>query len=181
MPGGIDQRQLLDAVLIENAPGLLEAGVRRCRDELFARGHHIGHRGIQVIEVADIAAGDHALEQALGGNDRETGKSVRGHQGADVIDAVFLAHGERLLNHRVFRAFDLGNHRRLLVDGAGPVNDAHATLAGQGDGQIMLGHGVHRGGNHRDVQRDVGRHVRGNVHLRWQHRTHCRHPKHVVE
>ena len=159
----IDKREFFDPVLIENPAGFLQAGVRRGGDELFARRHHIGDDGVEAIEIADIAAGDHAFEAAVGIDDGKSGEAVFRHDGADVIDGVLLADGVGFLDDRVFRALDPGNHRRLFVDRAGPVDHAHAAFAGEGDRQIVFGNRVHRRRNDRQEQRNARRDVGGKV------------------
>jgi hypothetical protein len=84
------QRQFLDAVLVENPPGLLLAGVWRSGDELLLRSHHVGHLRIRPVEVADVAAGDHALEVAIGIDHRESGETIARHDVADLIDVSSL-------------------------------------------------------------------------------------------
>ena len=119
--------------MIENPAGFFEAGIARSGDEFFPRRHHIGDDGIEAVEVADIAPGDHAFEATGGVDHGKSREAVLGHDRADVIDGVLLADGVWLLNDRVFRAFHPRNHRRLFVDGASAVDHAHAAFAGEGD------------------------------------------------
>ena len=177
----INEREFLNPVLIENAAGFLKASVARRGDELLARRHHVGDDRVEAVEVADIAAGDHAFEMTVGVDDGKSGEAVFRHDRADVVDAVLLANGMGFLNDGVFRAFHPVNHRRLLVDRAGAVDDAHAALAGQGDRQIVFGNRVHGRGNDREKQRNTRRDVRGKIRLPGQNRAQSRHQKHVVK
>src|SRR5262249_3415294 len=43
------------------------------------------------------------------------------------------------------------------------VNDADPAFLGQGDGELALGHGVHRRGDDRDVDADVAGQLRADV------------------
>ena len=177
----IDERKFLDTVLIENAPRFFEAGVARRGDQPVARRHHVRDTGVGAIQVADVAAGDHAFEPPLCVDDREAGEAVFGHYRANVIDRVLFANGVGFLNHRVFRALDPGNHRRLLVDRARAVDHAHAAFAGQCDRQIVFGNRVHRRRNDGKKERNTRRDVRGKICLTGQHRAESRHQKHVVK
>ena len=102
----INERKFLNPVLIENPPCLFQAGGRRRSDQTIFRSHHIGNGRISTIQITHITPGDHALKMPFAINDGKSGKSVLCHDLAHMVDRVFLAHGVRLENHRVFRALD---------------------------------------------------------------------------
>jgi hypothetical protein len=63
----------------------------------------------------------------------------------------------RVAQHARFIALDLGHLRRLLLRREVFVHDADAALLRDGDRQTRFGHGVHGGGDERQVQPDVAR------------------------
>ena len=69
---GVDEGELFDAVLIEETVGVLEFRVDRRGDEAIARRHHRGDRSRIVLDVPDVAARDHADEDAPFVDDGET-------------------------------------------------------------------------------------------------------------
>ena len=68
---GVDERQLLDAVLLQDRLGLLERGADRRGDEPLD-GHELGDRPVEVgaRAEADVAVGEDADEPAVGVGDR---------------------------------------------------------------------------------------------------------------
>ena len=53
----------------------------------------------------------------------------------------------------------------LAIDGKIAVQHADAAVTGHGDGHVGLGDGVHRGGDRRDLHRDVAGEMGGGVHF----------------
>ena len=102
----INERKFLNPVLVQNPTRFFQTGGRRCSDQTLFGRHHIGDRRIGAIQITHITPGDHALKVTLGIDDRESGKSVLRHDFTHMIDRVFLAHGVRLEDHRVFRTLD---------------------------------------------------------------------------
>ena len=62
--------------------------------------------------------------------------------------------GHRVDDHARLRALDLVDLGGLRRDRQVLVDEAEPALLGEGDGQGRLGHGVHRGGHDRDLERD---------------------------
>ena len=78
-------------------------------------------------------------------------------------------------------ALDLVHLRSLIGDGHALVNDAHAALAGHGDSQPGIGHGIHRGAQKRHVQDNAGHQFGMQIDILRQHAAAVRHQQHVVE
>ena len=51
---------------------------------------------------------------------------------------------------------DLADHFGLLLDGLGDEDESDAAFLSQGNGQSVIGHGLHDGGDHGDVHLDGG-------------------------
>ena len=61
------------------------------------------------------------------------------------------------------------------------MHDADAAVLRQADRRLVLGDGVHRRREQRDVQRDLAREARAHVDLLGEHFARTGHEQHVVE
>ena len=71
--------------------------------------------------------------------------------------------GHRVEDHAVRAALDLVDLADLSLDGEVAVDDPQASLAGEGHGELPLGHRVHRRRDERDAQGNVARDPRAHV------------------
>ena len=143
----IDQQELLDLVAGEDAVGLFEGGVLGRGDEV-ALGHDLLDAEVVGLQEPEVAAGEDALELAADG-DGDARDVVPFHDQAGFADHGVGAQGDRVDDDAVFGALDLVDLEGLLLDRHVLVDDAEAAFLGQGDGQLALGDGVHRGGQDR--------------------------------
>ena len=167
MAFGVDQRQLFDLVLGQQVVRVLLGDVGRTGDEVLA-GHHFGDLQTVVIlgcDEAHVAVGDDADELVVLVHDRQTGDVETAAQLVEVGQGHVRAHGERIADHTGFGTLDDVDLGGLVVDGKIAVQHADAAVTGHGDGHVGLGDGVHRGGDRRDLHRDVAGEMRGGVHL----------------
>ena len=77
----VDERQLLDAVALEDRLGLVERRADRCRDE-SGRRHELGNRPVVVggFAEADVAVGEDPDEASVSIGDRDAGELEAVHQ-----------------------------------------------------------------------------------------------------
>ena len=156
----VDDGQGVELLVPDEVVGVLEGDVLVAHDELGARGHELGDElGVIIAAGAVVAAGDDAEELARGG-------AVIGNGHGGVTGAVLELHD--LLHGHVGRKGGVGLHETGLVvlngldhgglglGGLGTVDEGDAALGGQGDAHVHAGDGLHNGGDHGDVQRDLG-------------------------
>ena len=179
-PVGVDDRQLLDLVAMEDRLRLLQGRAHRRRDEV-ARGHQRGDRLRRVRLEAEVAVREDPDEDALLVGDGHARDPVALHQPERVGDEVAGAQCHGLDDHPRLGALHLVHLGDLVLDGEVAVDDADPTLARERDREPGLGDRVHRRREQRDVQRDSRREsrdrgdvVREDVRLR-------RKQEHVVE
>ena len=154
----VDDGQGVELVLPDDVVGFLQGRAVGRGDHLLARGHELTHLGLGVHAAhAVVAARDDADQAAVGravlgdGDGGVTGLLTQGQNvgqrciGADVGVA---AHEAR------FVALDAGDHRGLVLDRLRAVEERHAALLRQRDGQPVAGHGLHHGRDHRHVERE---------------------------
>ena len=96
-------------------------------------------------------------------------------------DPLLGAHGHRVDDHPGFAALHLVDLRRLEVDRQVLVDDAEAALLRERDRQPRLGHGVHGGGEDRDVEVDLPAEAGAQIDLVRMHRRVAGLDQHVVE
>ena len=150
--------QGVQLVVPDDVVGNLEAGVGRSHDHLLARGHEVGHLRVHGHTGQTVVAiGDHAHQLAVR---RTVGGD--GHGGVTVLLLEGYHVGQRHLGREVRVAgdeaglvvLDASDHSGLVLDGLGAVHERQAAFGSKRDGHAVVGHSLHDGGHHGDVQRD---------------------------
>ena len=158
----VNDENALEAVGVHEGLGFFEGGAFLDRDQAFTRGHDFGDRNGHAGFEAEVAVGDHA-ENLLAVNDRETGDVLFAGEGDDVADEHVGADGDRFGNNAGFMTLDLKDFSGLLVGGHVLVNEADAAFLSDGDGETGFRNRVHHGGNHRNVDTEITRQLRGEL------------------
>ncbi|MPM36134.1 hypothetical protein SDC9_82729 [bioreactor metagenome] len=177
---GVDQRELLDLVLRQQAEGLVIGDPDVAGDQRH-RGHHLGDLAARVGLEAHVPVGDDADELHVTLDDRHAGDAEVGADLVDVLERGVGGDGDRLVDHAGLGALDLVDHRRLVRHGQIAVQNADAALPGHRDGHPGLGDGVHRGTDQRNLELDVPGQPRRGVHLGGDHVGLIGLEQHVVE
>ena len=146
----VHHRHFFDAVAAQDVLGLFQRGAYGNRDEVLL-GHHVHHGLVEVFLEANVAVGEDTHQLAVFG-DGHAGDVVAFHQVHRLAHGGVGAQGDGVHDHAGFRALDLVYLGGLHVDFQVTVNDAEAALPRQGDSQPRFGHGVHGGGNERDIE-----------------------------
>ena len=150
--------QRVQLVVPDDVVGNLQAGVHGRHDHVLARRHEAGHLLVHGhARQAVVAVRHHAHQLAVR-------RAVLGHGHGGVAVLVLEGHhvGERHLGREVRIArheaglvvLHARDHGRLILDALRAVDERQAALGGQRDGHAVVGHGLHDGGHHGDVQRD---------------------------
>ena len=153
----VDDGQGVELVLPDDVVGFLQGRAIGRGDHLLARRHEFAHRRLgRHAAHAVVAARDDADEAAVSRavlGDGDGGVAGLLPQGQNVrqcrvgADVRIAAHKARLV------ALDTGDHRSLVLNRLRAVQERHAALLRQRDGQPVAGHGLHHGRDHRHVQR----------------------------
>ena len=153
----VDERQLLDAVALQDRLRLFERRADRRRAEVLGR-HELRHRAVEVAALAeaDVTVRQDAHEAAVGVGDRHAREPEPVHQLLGIVQRRRRRQRHRVGDHPALAALDLLHLGGLVGDREVAVDDADAALAGHRDGHARLGDLVHRGRHERDRQRDVG-------------------------
>ena len=157
---GVDHRQLLDAVLVQEGQRLVGLHALARGDQLA--GHHRVHPAGGVALEADVAVGDHA-DQAGAVDHRDAADVVAAHQLQRVLDGLAGGDGDRLHDHPALELLDPGDLERLLLGRHVLVHHPDAAGLGHGDGRAGLGDRVHGCGQQGDVQAEVARQPRAEL------------------
>jgi len=153
----VDDEQLLDPVLMQQLLGLFLTHPFAHRDE-FVLGHQLRDALARVGGKAHVAIGQDADQpaRAVAGalHHRDAGNPMFLHQIERLLQRRVGLDGERVHHHARLEFLDLTNLRRLHL--GLHVAMEHADPAGlrHGDGHGGLGHGVHGGGDDRDIDGD---------------------------
>ena len=148
--------QAVQLVLPDNVVGLLQSGLLGGGDELGAGGHEVAdlfrrlHPGNPVVP-----AGDNAQQLSVGGavgGDGHGGEAVSGLQRQHVRQGGIRSQIGSGGDEAGLIALHLGHHGSLILNALGAENEADAALLGQGNGQGIVGNGLHDGGGQRHVQ-----------------------------
>ena len=181
----IDDQELLDAVLMQEALGFVLADALAHRDELVL-GHQLGHLLPPVGGKAHVAIGEDADELAGASvaaalDHRDAGDVILLHQRQRVGERRVGMDGDRIHHHARFEFLHLPHLRRLHGRIEIAVNDADAAGLRHGDRHVRLGHGIHGRGDDRDVERDAAGDARADIDLGRQHIRQAGLDQHVVE
>ncbi len=179
----IDDEELLDFLLMQDLPGVVERGADRHGDEIVL-GHHVADRPIDVGLEAQVAIGQDADEPPLLApvfGDRDAGNPIAAHQVERLADPRLRTERDRIDDHPALGSLDAIDFGSLLVDRKILVDDAEPTMLGHRDRHLRLSDCVHRRAEQRDVQSDVAGEPGADVDLRRHHRGVPRHEQHVVE
>ena len=151
----IHKRQRVDLVVPDDVVAVVEAGVGGSHNQLVQRGHELGN-----LEVgghtgqAVVAGGNDAQQLAVGA------AVLRDGDGGVTGAGLEIQHiGQGRLRGKVgvggYKTFlirlDAANHIRLGLNRLGAVDEGHAALLGQRNGQFFAGDRLHDGGNHGNV------------------------------
>jgi len=143
-------------------------------------GHDLADElGVIFLET-QVAIGEDAGEASPAG-DGQAGDAVLGHDFEGLAESDVGRDGDGVNDHAAFRAFYAVDFFPLAIDGHIAVNDADASLAGDGDGQTRFGDGVHGGGSQRDVDGELAREIGAGVDVGWKHGGFAGEEKHVVK
>src|ERR1700751_6021152 len=175
----IDDQEFFDAMLLQDALGLIQSGADGNGDEIVFR-HHRTDQLVVIFLKAKIAVGQDA-GKAGAARDRKARDAVLLHDFKGLAQSNVGRNGDGIDDHAAFRALDAVDFFGLAVDGHVPVNKADAPLAGDRHRQVGLGDGIHRGRSQRNIQREFARETRARVHLRRQDRRLAGQQEHVVK
>ena len=137
----VHDEELFDAVLLEDALGLLERGANGHGDEIFLR-HHGADRERMILFEAQVAVGKDSGEARAAG-DGQAGDAVLGHDLEGLAEGDVRRDGDGVHDHAAFRTLHAVHFLSLAVHGHVAVNHADAALAGDGDGETRFGDRVH--------------------------------------
>ena len=180
----VDDQQLLDAVLMQQALGILARDVLAHRHQLFL-GHQLGDRLARIAGEAHVAVGQDARAPSACSiaalDHRNARDPVVGHQPQRVGQRLVGVDRDRVDHHPGLELLDLADFGRLLVDRHVAVNDAEPAGLGHRDRQSAFGHGVHRRRDQRDAEFDLAGDAGPCVGLARQDARCGRHQHHVVK
>ena len=176
----IDDDQLLDAVFVEKALGLVPVNAHPDGDEVLV-GHQVSHLHAEVGGEAHIAVGDDADQPAGAvhhGNPRDP---VALLELQHVAQRRIRGDGDGIHHHARFEALHLAHLGGLLGGLQVLVDDAEAPGLRHGDGEARLRHRVHGGGDDRDREFERPGEPRRRPHLGGQNGGRAGLHQHVVE
>ena len=139
---------------------LTEYGLRFFESGAYGRGHQIVFRHYvadRLLEIGfetEIAVGNDTYEFTFYA-DRYPAYAIFAHQLVSVGDQMIRREEKRIGYDAVLASFDAVDLRRLFVDGEIFVYYAQSAFARHGYGESVFGHGVHRCGHQRYVQRQL--------------------------
>ena len=181
----VDDQQLLDPVLMQQALGLVLTDILAHGDETLM-GHQLRHLLRRIGGEAHVAVGQDAdelagLSVARAFHHRDAGDAVLLHQRERVGERGVRCNGQRIDHHAGFELLDLAHLDGLLVRIHVAVDHPDAAGLRHGDRHARLGHGVHGRGHDRDIQGDVAGDARADVDFGRHHVRETRLQQNVVE
>ncbi|VTZ21278.1 hypothetical protein MPC1_10450002 [Methylocella tundrae] len=153
----IDDDQLFETMLVQHAARLILAHPFPHGDQ--ALGHQMRDRLQRIVGKTHVAIGQNAAEPrrfAAGAtlDHGNAGNAVAAHQRQRVGQRFVRENGDRINHHAALVALDLADLLGLLGRLEIAMDDADAAGLRQRDGELRLGHSVHRRRDDRDVQAD---------------------------
>ena len=169
----IHHQQLLDAVLMQQALGLVLTDALAHGDELVF-GHQLGDALARIGRKAHVTVGEDANQfagAAIGGalNHRHAGNAVLLHQVERLLERRGRLDGERVDHHARLEFLHLAHLRRLLLRLQIAVDYADAAGLRHGDCHLRLGYRVHGGGDDRYIEGDRTGDTGADIDIGGQH------------
>ena len=149
-------------------------------------GHQIADLLIGVIGKTDIAIGDDADQLARARrrgalDDGNAGDTVLGNQGAQIGERRIRRDRHRIDHHAALIALHPPNFLGLLGNGQIAVDHRQAASLRHRDRHTALGHGVHGGGEHGNLQRHIAGHARRDIGIGGKNFGRARLQEHIIE
>ena len=167
-PVPVDDGEFFNPVLLEDFIRVVECRSDGGCDQV-AVGHDLRYLKISVRLEAKVTIGHNTDQFSAVADNRNPGDPVLTRQFDRIADRLAGVHGDRIKDHPAFRTLDKIHLHRLLFDRHVLVEDSDPSFAGKGGGEVGLRHGVHRGGDERNVQCDIAGKPCGDVHLPRHH------------
>ena len=147
----VDDRQLLDLGLLQDAARPREIGSDRCGDQAFRR-HHGGDCDARIVVEAQVTVRDDANEAIVGIDDGDAGDVEVAHQLERLGDGSVGTDLHRVLHHAGLRAFHPVDLFGLAFGSHVAVDRSEAAKAGERHRHPGFGDRVHRRRHERDAQ-----------------------------
>ena len=165
---------------MEQAPRLVLACAERHGGEVLGR-HQFADRLPGVLREADVSVGEYAAEPPRGVGHRNPADAVGGHDRLRLAERSVGQNGDRIDHHAALVTLDRAHRGGLLIHLHIAVEHPDAAQLRHRDRHVRLGHGVHRGADHRDIEADRAGEPGGGVRHRRQDRALGRTQQHIVE
>ena len=163
--GLVDDEQLLDAMLVQQALCVFARDILAHRDQLVP-GHQLGDRLARIVGESHVAVGEDSGEPAGAAlDDRDAGDLVVGHQPQRVGERLVGVDRDRVDHHPGLEFLDLADFVGLLFDAHVAVNDANSAGLRHRDRQRAFGHRVHRRRDQRNAELDLAGEPSSGVRL----------------
>ena len=128
----VDDKDLLDAVLVQQTENLFIGCAFTNRDEPVLRRHDLGNRRIELCFEARVAARNDADGDAIVDN-RHTRYAHRAGQVDDLANRHVRRDGNRVAHHARFELLDHEDLASLFLDRHVLVDNAEAAFLGESD------------------------------------------------
>ena len=176
----VHQRQLFDAMAVQDLLRFRQRGADMGRDQLFA-DHVVADRARVVGGKAHVAVGENADQHAVLIGDRHAADLILAHQCLGVAQGGIRRQRDRIDDHAAFAALYLVHLGDLLFDAQIAMDDAQAALPRQRNRQFALGHRVHGRADHRDVEQQPRMQLDADVHFVGERLRVARGQQHIVK
>ena len=160
----VDHQHTFQAVLVNQRLSLIKTRALFDGNEAFPRCHDVLHRLIEICLETQVAAGDDT-NNLLVFDHRQAREAVLSLQ----LDHFAYQHGGRncqgVFDDTGLKPLHLRNLSRLSTNGEIFVNDPDTAFLRQRDRKARFGHCIHRSGNQREIECDLGAQTGGELHV----------------
>ena len=154
--GFIDNQQALEFVFVEQGFGLFGCGAFRHGDQSLTRRHDLFDLHVVTGFKAQIAAADNAHHFAAFANWKSRDAHLIRH-GHNLAHGVLGRDDDRVEQDATFVALDLGDFSSLFLCAQVFMNNPHAALLGNRNGQASFCDRIHGGRHQGQIQSDAAR------------------------
>src|SRR5271165_6978744 len=160
----VDDEQLFDAVFVKDLLSLFERGADRDGDQVFL-GHDLRNRQVRTRFEAQVAIREDADQTSVGGH-WNARNAIPFHHFERVGNEFVRRDRNGIDDHAALTALYAVHFLGLALDGHVAVDDAHAALLRERDGEMRFGNGIHRRADDGNIERDVAGEVSPRIGLR---------------
>ena len=132
-------------------------------------GHHLHDGTLHVLLETQVTVGHDTHQMTLAIHYRYATDMVLGHEGKRILYSPIATDGHGVVDHTILGTLHDGHLTSLFLDAHILMDHTDTAFTGDGNSHGRFGDSVHSGCHKRNLEFDVAREARGQLHCAGQH------------